>query len=376
MGGSSKIVADVENSTNTTAKSLNEQPTRKRKLQKYAIQASWVVNWILIVIKMVAFFSSYSKSVGASLADSGVDLISQFVLSLASHYKSKKSDDYPIGRSKLDDLGVLCCAGIMIMASVEIIQSSVGEIYEGVVGVPPESSRDILAASILGAGTLLKAILFLFCDWVNKKDPSDMLAALTEDHLNDVMSNAVAIIAIVICMEVKNSWWVDPSGAVLISLVITWRWYVIIKEQVKKIVGLKAEETFIDEIRGLCYDHGMQPQISSCDVTAYHYGAKYFTEILLHLAPRMTVSDVCAIKERIKLAIDLREDIERCHILVGNAQTTEIKTKETNANDANSIVVASPQYSSRHSSKRRSVALVKGNSFFHTSGKAWQQEDV
>jgi divalent metal cation (Fe/Co/Zn/Cd) transporter len=56
--------------------------------------------------------------------------------------------------------------------------------------------------------------------------------ALAEDHLNDVMSNGVALVTASIAFRYEN-WWVDPAGAILISAIIIYRWYDIILDQVK-----------------------------------------------------------------------------------------------------------------------------------------------
>jgi hypothetical protein len=53
------------------------------RLLRFATNASWVVNWSLLIFKAVAFYMSLSKAVAAALADSVVDLLSQFVLSLS-----------------------------------------------------------------------------------------------------------------------------------------------------------------------------------------------------------------------------------------------------------------------------------------------------
>jgi len=86
---------------------------------KFAVNASWVVNWILLIIKIVAVILSNSKAVTAALVDSAVDLVSQAVLSLADRYISRHSPEYPVGRSRLEALSVIACAFIMSMASIE-----------------------------------------------------------------------------------------------------------------------------------------------------------------------------------------------------------------------------------------------------------------
>lgn len=42
-----------------------------------------------------------------------VDLASQVVISVSEHLMKQKSDHYPIGRARLEALGVIGCASIM-----------------------------------------------------------------------------------------------------------------------------------------------------------------------------------------------------------------------------------------------------------------------
>jgi divalent metal cation (Fe/Co/Zn/Cd) transporter len=51
-----------------------------------------------------------------------VDLVCQAVLSSAEMRVKIHDANYPIGRSRLEALGVLGCAAVMIMASIEVIQ--------------------------------------------------------------------------------------------------------------------------------------------------------------------------------------------------------------------------------------------------------------
>jgi divalent metal cation (Fe/Co/Zn/Cd) transporter len=59
-----------------------------------------------------------------------------------------------------------------------------------------------------------------------------VLLLLLQDHLNDILSNLCAIITAVLAGVVANGWWVDPVGAVAISLYIVARWLAIAKQQV------------------------------------------------------------------------------------------------------------------------------------------------
>jgi divalent metal cation (Fe/Co/Zn/Cd) transporter len=133
----------------------------------------------------------------------------------------------------------------MIFASVEVIQFSGVDLNEGLHGNIPELNVDIVVYVLIVLGIILKLALYLFCTWAQKVLDSDMLEALAEDHLNDVMSNSIAIITAALASEITSVWWLDATGAIFISAVIIFRWALIILEQVKKIVGYTAPPEFI-----------------------------------------------------------------------------------------------------------------------------------
>lgn len=138
----------------------------------------------------------------------------------------------------------------MSMASVEIIQYSAADVYAGFNGHIPEIHTGAVMYSILVIGIGLKLVLYLYCKYIYDKTKSDTLGALAEDHLNDVMSNTAALVtAAVATAHGGELWWFDPIGAIVISLVIMYRWFSIIADQVKKIVGYTAPQEFIDMVR-------------------------------------------------------------------------------------------------------------------------------
>lgn len=215
---------------------------------RLATTASWIVNWLLLIIKTVAFLLSFSKAVAAALTDSIVDLLSQFILSLSDNYITQHHPDYPIGRSRLEAISVLATASIMSLASIEVVQYSASDLYFGLNGKIPVLEVSLITYVILGVGIGLKMILYIYCSRVSRLTKSDSLEALAEDHFNDVLSNLAAVITASIASARPQWWWVDPAGAILISIVIMYRWWSIISEQIKKIVGFTAPKEFIDRV--------------------------------------------------------------------------------------------------------------------------------
>lgn len=264
-----------------------------------AMNASLIVNIALLIIKVIAFIVSSSKAVLASLVDSIVDLLSQTILAIAENYILRHSPKYPVGRSRLEALSVIACAFIMSMAAVEgksrlhakhftknkiyiyfhilhsieiVIQFSIEDLKSGFSGNRPHLEVDIALYSILAIGIVSKFFLWLYCLHVNRTAKSDTVHALAEDHINDVGSNSFALGAAAIAYNVPVVWWLDPAAAIFISLVIIYRWYAIISEQVKKIVGYTAPPEFIQMVERLALDH--DPLISVDALRIYHFGPR------------------------------------------------------------------------------------------------------
>ena len=97
-----------------------------------------------------------------------------------------------------------------------------------------------------------------------------MIGALAEDHFNDVISNTVAIATAAAAFHTAY-WWIDAIGAILISLVIIYRWVAIINEQVKKIVGYTAPPEFIEQVEKLALSHDARLEVDCTRV--YHFVA-------------------------------------------------------------------------------------------------------
>jgi divalent metal cation (Fe/Co/Zn/Cd) transporter len=93
---------------------------------------------------------------------------------------------------------------------------------------------------------VIKLFLYYLCKRANHKaatvtskralqlaDPT--LEALAQDHWNDTLSNGVAAAALIIALYSDSLWFLDPIGAILISLYIIWSWYETGKDQIEQL---------------------------------------------------------------------------------------------------------------------------------------------
>jgi cation diffusion facilitator family transporter len=232
--------------------------SKSSPLRRMAIDLSLYLNLFILFSKIVAYINTLSLSVLAALIDSLLDVISQLVLNYTEKHstKSRSSAHYPAGAARLEPVGVLTCAALMGMASFEILKESIESlVYDGnVIHENLQDGQNMASVYGMSAIVIIKLALYFLCDYsrpskctnantskisvqnptnnvnnfaarqsVKVSDPT--LEALAQDHWNDALSNAIAAIALVAVLISKDLWFVDPIGAIIISLYIIYSWY-------------------------------------------------------------------------------------------------------------------------------------------------------
>jgi cation diffusion facilitator family transporter len=141
-------------------------------------------------------------------------------------------------------------------------------------------------------------------------DPT--LEALAQDHWNDCLSNGVAVVALVVTMYDRNLWFLDPIGAIIISLYIIYSWYTMGKEQIEHLTGKSAPAEFIAELVDLA--NGFDERISVDTVRAYHFGSKFLVEIEVVMDASTHLFESHDVGMALQYKIEGREEVERCFV--------------------------------------------------------------
>ena len=308
----------------------------RRRLDR-ALLFSWIVNLLLMAAKAWAVVTSGSKAVLASAADSAVDLASQAVIAWAEGKARRPDPRFPVGAARLEVVGVLVCACIMSAASYAVIAASAQDLWRGLMlRVLPEVEMGAAMYAVLAAATLLKAGCYLQCAAL--RSGSDAMVALAEDHLNDVASNVMAVATALASQapwpswlpgaaaaaaassgagsgQPARLWFVDPLGAVLISLWIVSRWLEIFRDAVDKLCGRDAPLDFYLELQRLAREH--HPGLVELDVVrAYSVGARFLVEVEV----TMPENTILRVSHDLALALQHRIEAlpqtERCFVHV------------------------------------------------------------
>lgn len=92
---------------------------------KFAVNASFTVNFFLFVIQLYAAISTGSLSLFATAADAFMDLVSSIVMLVTSRMASRPSVyKYPVGRTRIETIGIIMFCCLMTTVAIQLIVSA------------------------------------------------------------------------------------------------------------------------------------------------------------------------------------------------------------------------------------------------------------
>ncbi|GAP88344.1 putative cation efflux family protein [Rosellinia necatrix] len=248
-----------------------DEDARMAPRVKFAVNASFAVNFGLFIIQVYAAASTGSLSLFATAADAFVDLVSSTIMWVTSRLAVKPSVyKYPVGRTRIETIGIILFCSLLTTVAVELLIESIRTLADG-----PRKSEplQIIPLTFVGIAIFAKSSLMVYCLFY-RKYPSVHVFFI--DHRNDIVVNSFGLTLSIIGNRV--AWFVDPLGAIVIALLILFSWVSNAFEQVWLLVGKSAPREFISKLIYLSMTH--DPRILKVDTCrAYHAGQRYYVEV-------------------------------------------------------------------------------------------------
>lgn len=306
---------EIEGGAAAAAHSHSHSPTPEEPSSRhnagvsFALSLSLWANVGLTLAKSYAVLASGSLVVLASLIDSLLDLASQMVVWFTARKAEKSANTkFPAGQRRLEPLGVMLCAGLMAVASMEVLRQSIVTLAGGA------NDNLVLTVStvvIICIVVVVKCALWLFCRSLDVQTES--LKAVTQDHLNDVFSNTVALLATIAAgMTDGKLWWMDPVGALVLSLYILASWWGTAREQIDFLVGRAASPEIIAEMRELAAKHHQDMTLDQ--LRMYYFGPKFLVEIEMVMNESTPLKISHDLGMALQWKIEALEEVERAFV--------------------------------------------------------------
>ncbi|KAL2157062.1 hypothetical protein VTH06DRAFT_7061 [Thermothelomyces fergusii] len=260
---------------------------------KVAVWGSLAANIVLTALQLYAAVSSGSLSLFTTMADAIFDPLSNITLILTN-------------RATVGNI-VFCF--LMTAVSLIIIAFAARDLSEH----HEDDLKDFHIPSIISVCAAFGTKLSLFLYTWSIKGKSSQVRILWQDHRNDLLVNGFGILTSV--GGSKLVWWLDPAGAIFLSVVISTLWLRTAFTEFLLLVGIVGPVETQQLITYVCVTHS--PAIRQIDtVRVYHSGPRLIAEVDVVMDPDATLQETHDIAEELQVKLESLPDVERAYVHV------------------------------------------------------------
>ena len=292
----------------------DERKLRQRNVRKakWAININVVANICLLAAKVGAVFFSNSLSLIASLVDSALDLTCTLIVwttnKLVQWRLKSLQKQFPVGRRRLEPLGILVFSVIMVISFFQILQESVQKLLpsgDHTIANLPNSAIFSMAATIV-----VKGIIWFGCIQIH----TSQVQVLAQDCKTDVFFNTLSLLFPLIGRQ-TNVWWLDPAGAAILSVFIIYDWAGTCFENVTRLSGSAVSDRLQKKLTFLAYR--FSPVVSGFkNIVAYHAGDGVWVEVDILLDAQEPIMQAHDIAETLQYCLEGLGEVDRAFVTI------------------------------------------------------------
>lgn len=303
---SSPIVGDEEQQAMPPDLEPEEETGSQSRIVQLAIWVNFVANLVLLIMKIIVAALTSSVSIFASLVDAALDFLSTAIV-WTSTYLIASSDQYayPIGRRRLEPVGVLVFSVIMCTAFFQVAIQGLQELFGSDHTVV---KLTIPTIAIMASTVAIKLAAWFWCRLIKNSS----VQALAQDAMTDVIFNTFSIIFPLIGFYARI-WWLDPLGGVLLSFYVIGNWAHTSTTHIRNLTGCAATA---DERNILLYlTMRFAKTIKQIQgLQAYHSGDKLNVEVDLVLDENTNLRDSHDLGESLQYVLESVPNVDRAFV--------------------------------------------------------------
>lgn len=231
-------------------KNVSCEDDKRQKIGYMASIVGIVVNIILSVIKLSIGFLISSISVIADGFNNVTDTFSSVITLLGFKLSSMPPDkEHPYGHGRIEYISGLIVAFLVMLVGFQFIMSSFKEIMDS-----SKVNFEMIPFIILVVSILSKIWLSYFNKKLGEEINSKALKATALDSLGDVLTTSVVVVSLFFGRFTSIP--VDGYVGIVVSLLIIYNGYNIVKETISPLIGEAPSKELIEGIKAdvLSYD--------------------------------------------------------------------------------------------------------------------------
>ncbi|OJJ34995.1 hypothetical protein ASPWEDRAFT_51206 [Aspergillus wentii DTO 134E9] len=289
------------------AKELN---TNNQLKYRIAVYGSFAANVVLAILQLYGAIASGSLSLFTTMADAIFDPMSNLTLLLCNKAVNRVDPrKFPAGKARIETAGNICFCFLMTAVNFILIAFSARELIEG--SDKATGSFHLPSVIAVCVAFCTKLALFLYC-WALRNQVSQV-RILWEDHRNDLFINGFGILTSVGGSKLR--WWIDPMGAILLSVLVSALWLKTAYSEFQLLVGVTADTKMQQLITYISMTHS--PYITAIDtVRAYTSGPRLLVEVDIVMEPEESLRATHDVAEELQMKLESLPDVERAYVHV------------------------------------------------------------
>ena len=223
----------------------SEQVENEEVRNKYGTIAGIVgivSNLLLFILKFSIGFLSGSIAITADAFNNFTDMASSAITMIGFKLASMPADEeHPFGHGRLEYLSALVVAFMVMFVGIKFVQTSFERIMN-----PVAVQFSLIPFLLLLASMAVKFWLGRFNKHVGEKIDSSALKAVAVDAMGDVFTSGCVVLSYLIAKF--TAFPLDGYVGIVVSLIILYAGFSLIKETVSPLLGEAPDEEMVDNI--------------------------------------------------------------------------------------------------------------------------------
>ncbi|KAL9009433.1 MAG: hypothetical protein Q9173_005541 [Seirophora scorigena] len=286
--------------------SEEEEASAGSPIVTIAIYINLAANAILLAGKIAVIVLTSSLSVLASLVDAALDFLSTAIVWTTTKLISRQDAyAYPVGRRRLEPIGVLVFSVIMITSFFQVALECFNRLTSGDHSIVRLGLPSIL---IMASTVVIKLGCWLWCRFIKNSS----VQALAQDAITDVVFNTFSIIFPILGYYCQI-WWLDALGGLALSLYVILNWSRTTATHIQHLTGAAADP--VDRNILLYLTMRFARTIKTIQgIQAYHAGDKLNVEVDVVLDENMTLRDSHDLGESLQYVLESVPSVDRAFV--------------------------------------------------------------
>ncbi len=263
---------------------MSKVEKKHRNENYYAYLSIWVSiigNIFLFVLKLWAGLVSSSVAVIADAWHTLSDSVSSLIILVSVKISEKKpTKDFPFGFGRADIIASGILSMMLALIAFEFLIKGIDKIIDKEV-----ATYGVLVYIAMGLTIVFKEIMARISIYGAKKSGKKSLKADAWHHRSDAIASFIIIIGAILS---KYFWWIDGVLGIIVSLIIAFTAFEIMRDVARSIIGVSPEFEQRKQIKEVV-NTAANMQVFPHHIHLHSYGSHNELTLHIYLPPKLEI---------------------------------------------------------------------------------------